>query len=314
MHCLSIHLTDLCNSQCSFCVVASPLYTENSVEFTRVCEFLEENRGAGFDVVNLHGGEPAIHPQFEEVLALIRDLGYPEVHLQTNGIILAKEKFATRCVELGVTKFIISLHGDSPEIQDSQTYTTGGFTRTVHGIANVKALGAHVRTNTVISLQNVERLTATMQLACDLGVDHLNLSNLHPVGSARFSLDRILPSLRCIAPFISEAVDLGIAAGRRVTLEGFPYCALPGMEDLHLNNEFRLVRMLMRGQVIENYDAFMSDSMRIFGEMCGRCTARDLCGGVYKEYIAYNGWEEFKPLRCRPITKESGNALREMPT
>jgi hypothetical protein len=54
--------------------------------------------------------------------------------------------------------------------------------------------------------------------------------------------------------------------------------------------------MLMRGQIIDNYDLFMSDVMRVFGTPCSGCSMREQCGGVYPQYIDYNGWHEFSPI------------------
>lgn len=296
MKCLSIHLTDLCNSECTFCVVGSPLYTKDTVNYSDIISFLETNKNDNYDVVNLHGGEPTIHPRFVDTLDSILELGYPQIHLQTNGIKLAQKEFAAQITDRKITKFIISLHGDQSEYQDSQTYTKGGFLKTVQGIKNVKALGIHVRTNTVITLQNLERLKYIVRFACDLGVDHINLSNLHPVGSARFSRGRIMPALASIRKYLYPAVDYAISKGHIVTLEGFPYCAIDGgRERFHLYNEYRIIKMLIRGKVLSDYDLFMLAKMRVFGPPCDGCLVRDKCGGVYPEYAEYFGWDEIGP-------------------
>lgn len=293
---LSIHLTDLCNSSCTFCVVASPLYTKDTVQYEDIIHFLRSNAGQGWASVNLHGGEPTIHPRFIEILQTIRNLAYPEVLLQTNGIRLADAEFASKIVDLGVTKFIVSLHGDTPEMHDSQTGTPGGFIRTIQGIRNVKARYAHVRTNTVITRQNLSRLSEICRFACELGVDHVNLSNMHPVGSALFARSTCMPTFNEMQEAIYRAVDMTVSYGRILTLEGFPYCVIQGRMDHQLNNETREIRMLMRGQVIEHYDNFMSEVMRIFGPPCLNCALKQKCGGVYPQYIQYNGWGEFSPL------------------
>lgn len=308
MRCLSIHLTDLCNSKCTFCVVASPLYTKDTVEYGDVVSFLEEHAGS-YDVVNFHGGEPTIHPKWFEVLELVRSVGYREVHLQTNATKIADADFARRTCELGVNLFIISLHGDDPETHDTQTHTPGGFVRVLEAIRNVKALGAKVRTNTVITRQNVSRLPSIAKVACDAGVDHFNISNLHPVGSALFSLLRILPSFEEIRSYLYPAVDHCLSRDRRVTLEGFPYCTVREKAHLHLNNDYRDIKMMIRGQVIEDYDAFMSNSMRTYGESCKPCAVRSQCGGVYREYVGYRGWNDFQPLSASDVPVSApGNA------
>lgn len=293
---LSVHLTDLCNSKCAFCVVASPLYAVDSVKYEEVVRFLEINAGQGYGAVNLHGGEATTHPKFFETLELIKRLGYPEVHVQTNGIFLAKMDFARRTVESGASLFIVSLHAADAALHDEMTHTPGGFEKTLEGIRNVKALGARVRTNTVVTRQNTSDLPLIVRLACGLGVDHINISNFHPVGSSMFSIGRTLPRLKTLAGSVKAAGDAALAEGRRLTLEGFPFCSVPELIEHQLNTENRQIKMLMRGQVISDYDGFMTNRMKVRGAPCEGCSYQKECGGVYPEYIQIHGWEEFSAI------------------
>lgn len=304
MKCLSIHVTDLCNSKCSFCVVGSPLYLQDTIRYDDMKVFLEANAGQGFEAVNLHGGEATIYPRLLELLELICSLGYPEVHLQTNAIKLSDEVFAKSLAAFNVTKFIISLHGNSAELHDSQTGSKGGYDRTLKGIRNAKALGAHVRTNTVITVKNLPHLIDICRVACDLGVDHINLSNMHPVGSALYSRSNAMPSFASMQDSVYRSVDLCMSYDRAITLEGFPYCIVKDRIQHQLNEGKRVVKMLMRGHVIEDYDQFMSDSMRIYGAPCKKCAARSMCGGVYPQYIDYFGWKEIATIHQMPGATE----------
>jgi MoaA/NifB/PqqE/SkfB family radical SAM enzyme len=296
MRCLSIHLTDLCNEKCAFCVVGSPQMTRESIDYSQVIQFLETNAGS-FDVVNLHGGEPTIHPNFFPFLGRIKELGYKGVHLQTNGITAADPDFARHAVECGVDLFIVSLHGDDPVNHESQTNRKGGFKQTIRGIANVIAQGAKVRTNTVLTRQNLGRLKGVSELACRLGVQHVNFSNLHPIGSAAMVLDQILPTFEEIRTYLYPAVDMCLSQGVRVTLEGFPYCTVLERRHLCLEQEYRGIRMLIRGNVLNDYDLFMDSVMRNHGDPCVRCAYKGDCGGVYPEYIQERGWSEFTPVQ-----------------
>ena len=293
MKCLSIHVTDLCNSACSFCVVGSPLYTRDSIDYGGILSFLSEHAGQGYQAVNLHGGEATIHPKFDQLIDFINELGYPEIHLQTNAIKLANPALTESLIRRRVTKFIISLHGHSPEMHDSQTGTKGGYLKTLEGIRHAKKGGSHVRTNTVITTKNLNSLPDLCRLACELGVDHINLSNMHPVGSAFYSRTSSMPRFTNMRPLLAECVDVVTGNGRVFTLEGFPYCVVGDFVSYQLNEENRQIKMLMRGHVITDYDMFMSDAMRIFGAPCKECSVRRQCGGVYPQYIEYNGWSEF---------------------
>lgn len=299
---LSIHVTDLCNSECDFCVVASPFYTRDSVEYRDILRFLLENARRGYEVVNLHGGEPTIHPKFRELLSVIRNLGYPEIHIQTNAVKLKDPELVTYCAANSVTKFIISLHGSMAEVHDRQTRTRNGFERTVVGIQNAVAIGIHVRTNTVITLENLHDLPEIAALAVRLGVNHLNFSNLHPVGSARLSRVRMMAALSDILQPLCQAVEIGLQNNCTVTIEGFPHCFGIGtsLADLHLQNEYRDIKLMIRGQILDNYDDFMRGDMRAFGPPCVECDLRSICGGVYPEYIEFFGWDEMQTQRAVP--------------
>ena len=161
---LSVHLTDLCNSKCSFCVVASPMYVSDSVDYQGIVRFLEAHSSQDYEAGNLHVGEPTISPRFFDTLALIKRLGYREIHLQTNGIRLANEDFAARTVDAGVTLLIVSLHAADPAVQDKLTHSPGGFEKTLRGDASPA-----VRADAALALADVaaEEALATLLVAVE---------------------------------------------------------------------------------------------------------------------------------------------------
>lgn len=296
MKCLSLHVTDMCNSSCRFCVVGAPLHQYNSCSEKEIFTFLESNSKTGFGVVNLHGGEPTIHPRFEALLEHIGRLGYPQIHLQTNGIRLAEQQFVKALKGYRVTRFIVSIHGDSAKSHEFHTCKTGGFAKTIQAVKHIKASGGHVRTNTVVTTRNLFRLPDIAAFVCDLGVDHVNISNMHPVGSARFSAAWLMPKLESVRPHLFAAVDAIKARGVKVTLEGFPICLLgQRYSPFNLNCEYRYIKLFIRGQILEDYDNFMRSKMRVTGKACRECSDSPVCGGVYPEYIDYYGWDEFAP-------------------
>jgi MoaA/NifB/PqqE/SkfB family radical SAM enzyme len=293
---LSIHLTDLCNSRCIFCVVGIPDRDSDSVVPADVRRVLVDNRGRGFEAVNLHGGEPTVHPAFLQTLELIRECGYPEVHLQTNGIKLADRELVDKLRELQVTLFIVSVHGRDAKTHDGLTRHRGGFVRTVEGIRNAKATGGRVRTNTVVTLQNLQQLPVMVDWLLDLGVDQINISNLHPVETAYRHFDLVAPTVAEMREVVPAAVARARERGSAVTLEGFPMCALPGLESLHLSRHGGRISMEIRGLWLEDYDRFMDEVCRVKGEPCSRCARDEACGGVYREYVEKRGWSEFEAI------------------
>jgi MoaA/NifB/PqqE/SkfB family radical SAM enzyme len=296
MKALSVHLTDICNSKCNFCIVDSPFVQDDSISRKRVSRFLRENADKGFEAVNIHGGEPTIRRDFLEILQEIKDLGYPTVLLQTNGRKLARRNYAEAVTQLGVSLFIVSMHGATSITQDRISKSLGSFRQAVDGIKNVKELGAKVRTNSVVCKDNFTEIPEIADLCMDLGADHVNISALHTAGTALRNFAEVTPSYTEIRPYVFEAVDRVVARDRVVTLEGFPHCAIPGYEHHMINWRENRFKMLYRAFVFDDYENYMDANARVKDERCGGCAQREICGGVYKEYAEFVGWDEFRPF------------------
>jgi MoaA/NifB/PqqE/SkfB family radical SAM enzyme len=297
---LSVHLTDVCNSKCTFCIVDSPYMSEDTISRRRVSRFLQENADRGYEAVNLHGGEATIRRDFLEILDEIHELGYPTVFLQTNARKLARMAFAQQVVARGVSLFIVSLHGASAAVQDGISLARGSFDQAVAGIRNVKGLGCKVRTNTVVCKDNFTELPEIADLCVDLGVDHVNISALHTAGTAFRNFAEVTPRYDEIRPYVFEAVDRVVRAGVKVTLEGFPYCAIPGYERYMIDWSANQFKLLYRTVVMDDYERYMDANARVKDARCGGCVHNASCGGVYKEYAEFIGWDEFQAVPPGP--------------
>jgi len=290
---LSIHLTDICNNRCWFCVVDSPKQKTELVDRGRIERFLELHKDKGYSAVNIHGGEPTIRKDFLEVLTRIVELGYPQIILQTNGRSLADNEFAERVCHLGVGLFVISVHGSCTETHELITQVPNSFEQALKGISNIKQCGARVRTNSVVSKLNYTDIPETMRLLLQLGVDHINISALHTAGAAFRYFEKVTPTYDESIPFVRMATDIVNQTGTPLTLEGFPLCVIRGLHKHLIDWQNQRFKMLFRGYVFDDYESYMDRTMRIHGKVCTGCGCVDKCGGVYKEYIDARGWEEF---------------------
>ncbi|GIG56158.1 hypothetical protein Lfu02_05300 [Longispora fulva] len=300
MKALSVHLTDICNSKCSFCIVDSPFVKEDSISRKRVSRFLKENADKGYEAVNIHGGEATIRKDLMEILDEIRDLGYPTVYLQTNGRKMAHMKYTQELVDKGVALFIVSMHGATSLTQDRISKSLGSFDQAVRGLRNIKETGAKIRTNSVVCKDNFTEIPDIATLCMDLGADHVNISALHTAGTAFRNFWEVTPRYDEIQPYVFEAVDRAVARDQVITLEGFPFCAIPGYDKYMINWRENQFKMLYRTWLFDDYEGYMDANTRVKDERCGGCAHNDTCGGVYKEYAEMIGWDEFHPVL--PIT------------
>jgi MoaA/NifB/PqqE/SkfB family radical SAM enzyme len=290
---LSIHLTDRCNNRCFFCVVDSPSILKDLVSKERILQFLEENQGQGYSAVNLHGGEPTTRRDFLEILEKIRDYGYPRVILQTNARKLSRKEFAAAAIGLGVDTIVVSVHGSRSEVHDAITQVPDSLRHAVKGIRNALELNARVRTNTVVSQMNLEDIPAIATLLVGLKVNHINISALHTTGSAFKNFELVTPRYVEASAYLRRAVETVVEAGTTLTLEGFPFCMIEGMEQYVIDWDHQKFKMLFRNEVLDEYEEYMDNTMRSHGPPCLTCSRTKECGGVYKEYAELRGWDEF---------------------
>ncbi|WP_438433528.1 radical SAM protein [Gorillibacterium sp. sgz500922] len=299
MKSLSIHLTDRCNNSCIFCVVNSSRTSKEKVNQRVIYNFLKDNAGKGYESVNLHGGEPTVLPELNGILEHIREFDYPFVSLQTNARLLADKEYAQTIAELGVDLFVVSLHGKDAAQQDYFTAVEGSFREAVEGIRHVLELGKAVRTNTVVTKQNLGDLTEIVTLAMDLGVRHINISALHPTGKAYQNFHAVTPRYEEMMDKVKEAVDAVTRRGVVCTLEGFPYCVLDDYRRYMIDWEDNQFKLLFRTTILDNYDQFMRTQERSTAACCQACDQVQKCGGVYKEYLQMYGDREFKAMAAQ---------------
>lgn len=302
---LSIHLTDMCNQSCKFCVVDSYKERKEEVNFRLINSFLQENAARGYEIINIHGGEATIVHNFIPILIKIKELGYPQVSLQTNARTLKDYGFAKQLVDLNVKTFVVSFHTTDPvEMAWLADVDENWLGEVIQGIKNVKSLGARVRTNTVVYKNNVDKLMDIMKfIVKELHVDHVNISNMHPAGRAYKNFEVVCPRLTDIMTQVKEAVDYVDLKGIKVTVEGFPPCLLAEYTKYIVDWEDSNFKMLYHNFILPNYANFMSEETRSLGSNCAKCVYKkdELCGGFYKEYIEKYGMEEFETI---PLVKE----------
>jgi len=94
-----IEITERCNLTCPTCFAGSSPQHSNMMsleEFTRQVDQLVAGGKSGSDMIQLSGGEPTIHPQFIDMIALLFDRGFKKVCINSNGIKLAQAAFTRK--------------------------------------------------------------------------------------------------------------------------------------------------------------------------------------------------------------------------
>ena len=275
-----VRLTRLCNQRCLFCLDRD---AQNGVLLSVVTirRDLEEGRERGLRRVVLSGGEATIHPQFVEIVALAKTLGYDHVQTITNGRRFCYPAFMDAAVAAGLKEITFSLHGHTAELHDRLTRVPGSFVQAVAGLRRALATdGLIVSVDVVINALNLPVLREHLDFCIGLGVREFDLLALVPFSDAWRNREELFcdfdePANRAHlrrALELSRRSDLHVWTNRLRAehLEGFESLIQPPEK---IYDELRGRRAFFRRRL-------KGKPMPCEGEACAECFLRDFCGDL----------------------------------
>lgn len=148
-----IELGDGCNLECPVCYAGSGpkrASWRSVADVERMLDAVVASEGEP-DVVQISGGEPTLHPEFFEIMALARTRPIRHLMLNTNGIRIAQEPgFAERLTEF-TPNFEVYLQFDSFQ-RETLLALRGADTRNVHERALQRLEQLGLSTTLVVTL------------------------------------------------------------------------------------------------------------------------------------------------------------------
>jgi cyclic pyranopterin phosphate synthase len=292
-----------CNSNCVFCVIGDKLFTGN--RSTEECiEELRESRKTCDDVV-FTGAEATIRKDFFHLVKVARTLGYQNIQIQTNGRMFAYREFCERAIAAGANEFGPSIHGHTARLHDGLTRSKGSFDQITAAIRNLKALGQRVVSNTVITRQNAKHLPAMARMLVDLGVDQFQLAFPHPTGHAETYFRGVVPDMAAVAPYVHEALQIGIDSGTDCMAEAIPYCHMQGYEPYVAELHIPPTEIVYDGFVVPDYKRDRIERGKTRFPQCASCRWEPICEGPWREYPAIRGDDEFQPVAGPRVIDEA---------
>jgi 7,8-dihydro-6-hydroxymethylpterin dimethyltransferase len=152
--CLTLlEITDSCNLRCPVCYAASGperLTHRPLALIEKLLDAIVRNEGKP-DVVQISGGEPTLHPQFFEIVALAKARPIRHLMVNTNGVRIAQEEeFVKRLSE--IQDFEVYLQFDSFD-RDSLTSLRGADLRKVRKHALERLNKYDISTTLVVTLK-----------------------------------------------------------------------------------------------------------------------------------------------------------------
>ncbi len=184
LRCLFIELTDRCNLLCRHCGSECDPTRSHYIDtglITKAIWEIAEDLGNDSYMICITGGEPLLHPDFEDIVNTINWCDIPW-GMTTNATLIDRE-MASKLKKLKMGSISISLDGLKEE-HEWLRRVPGSFDKTVEGIKNLQSVGIEVQVTTVIHKRNLEKKEEMYEFMRYLGIRSWRVVNVDPIGRA----------------------------------------------------------------------------------------------------------------------------------
>ena len=298
---MDLCISNNCQNKCLFCSFVRGGIENPTADQVR--RRLQEYREQGYGGIEFSSKEFLLRGDAVEILEHARDLGFPMIHVVTNGLALSDEKFLDRVLGSGVNKLTISLHSHKPDIEERITGRPGGFEKKVRAIENVisrlstSAPGNNpvFSVNTVITPLTAQQLDQVIHFIGSLGVKRHNVffPRIHPHMMENF--EETVPRFAEITAPLQRGIAESRTRHAAVSVIDVPLCVLPRNADFI----FRRIRkdiLTTRDRPDLEQVSYDVVKEKVKGPPCRSCAMAASCEGVFERYVERRGWDEFRPM------------------
>ncbi|MEN6328306.1 MAG: radical SAM protein, partial [Syntrophomonas sp.] len=111
-----LEITQRCNLNCNFCFASSGGDLADP-SFDTIREWLKILVEAGKPFIHISGGEPTVRNDLPEIIRMIKEMGFPYIQLNTNGLRLAqKPEYVKELKQAGLSSVFMQFDGTKDEI------------------------------------------------------------------------------------------------------------------------------------------------------------------------------------------------------
>lgn len=179
---IDIYLNTVCNLQCETCFLGDDYFAVSSqLSVTEVERILRWAADKNVRDVAFLGGEPTLHPDLGEILALSRSVGLERNRLVTNGLGPFRRGLSAWAADLD--RVYLSMDGPGPEKHEA-IRGKGTFEIVNRSIEEVVSLGIELVLTFTVSRHTLHDVEAMIEFAEHSGCAELNIHWLSATGRA----------------------------------------------------------------------------------------------------------------------------------
>jgi MoaA/NifB/PqqE/SkfB family radical SAM enzyme len=192
---IDLYLTSVCNRRCTYCFLSDEFLnskTRMSVDMVRSIVAWAAMSGT-IREITLLGGEPALHPQFREVIDLIAAAGL-SARTVTNGSRRFRDVLARLAPESGLGRVAVSLDATDP-VQFDKMRGPRAYADVMATIDLLRERERAFEINFTVLKSTVDDVDRMINFAESLGATRLNMHWFSLVGRAKqHAADEVVPA------------------------------------------------------------------------------------------------------------------------
>lgn len=184
-HNIFLYVTERCQLRCGHCYMGDRLERGLKLSLEKAKQIIVNCRKLGAEYITFLGGEPTLHPDLPEMIDFANELGFKQVMIDSNGLLIHRIK---KIPPKQLYYITVSLDGATEESHD-KVRGEGNFKKTVSAIKELVASGYRVRINCTIFQFNVKEAPILLKLADDIGISLVNFHTFSEEGIGKENLD-----------------------------------------------------------------------------------------------------------------------------
>ena len=294
-----------CNLACDYCTI-TPTMRRRALGSAQVVAAMQRAWPDEFDRVAFTGGEPTIRGDLLALVKAARQIGFGDVKVQTNGLVLGHGDNAARLAAAGVTRVHLSVHTHEAAAYDALVRSPGAHARMLAGLDAVLATGLPLVVDVILKADTYPRLPAALAWlhargvrACDLWFVSLTDGNADNLAS--------LPRMTAVVPVMAAAFAYARTHGMTLRSLHVPRCLLGEDHGHAFDPGADRVRVLTPDACFDLKDSRLAGQVQV--PACRGCEFVDVCPGVRPDYLEVYGDEEIAAARGQGATIRGGRRL-----
>ena len=176
---LTLLITTRCNYKCRHCLREYPAI-HHDLPLALVNKAITEAREMGFKHIAITGGEPVLHPRFNDIIALIAGMGF-QWSIVSNGSLYKEYDAAIDNYKDKLKIFLISIDGGT-EVTHDAIRQKGSFRKVCEAARYYKVKGIFVMLIYTLTALNFNEVPQFVQISLDLKVDGIKVAATIPTG------------------------------------------------------------------------------------------------------------------------------------